>query len=67
MTLNPETAQLTPRTVTQITQIVAIVKDHAVRFWNKTNEEANEIKLSKIDVSVDLKGSFLPSKIDLAQ
>jgi hypothetical protein len=66
VTLNPETTKLTPRTLAQVMQVVAAIKSHAEVYWLEKEAEMSAIELSKIDVAVDLTGSFLPESPDAA-
>ena len=61
LTLYPENTQLTPRTMQQIIKAKSALVEHAKTFWAFSVEVATSIELSKIDVAVDLNGSFMPN------
>ena len=46
--------------MTQLLQTQASLRNHAKTFWGCSEQVAQQIKLSKIDVAVDMKGSFIP-------
>ena len=41
-------------------KIVVVIKDHLAIFWDDDEDELEEVELSKLDVTQDLKGSFMP-------
>lgn len=61
-TLNHETSRVNPRTMIELTKVLNAMKLHATSYWGLENEECDLFEITKIDVAVDLKGSFMPSK-----
>ena len=59
-TLTPESAQLTPRTIQQLRNVLEATKGWAEYVWRLDDEQLDAIAISKIDCAVDFKGSFLP-------
>ena len=59
VTLNPETSRLTPRTMTELKSIVSAMQLHAYTFWCLERENGRVFELSKIDIAIDLEGSFI--------
>lgn len=62
VTLTPETNSLTPRTLSQIMLVVKCASEHARVNLCLDVENKNKIKLSKLDVALDLQGSFIPRR-----
>ena len=62
MTLTSETASLSPRLMTQLRHALEVVRVHAKAFWQYTAEHTPCISITKIDIAIDLHGSFLPSQ-----
>ena len=60
ITLSPETAILTSISMQQLTRIVKTIREFSSAFWAFTEEMTSLIQLTKIDVTMDLEGSFLP-------
>ena len=58
--LTPESAQLTPRTIQQLRNIIEAIKRYALIVWRLDEEQIDAISMTKIDCAVDFKGSFLP-------
>ena len=61
-TLNHETSRVNPRTMIELTKVVNAMKLHAGAYWCLDKEESDRFEISKVDVAVDMKGSFIPSK-----
>ena len=61
ITLTPESANLTPRTLKQVRDILEKAKDYAKTYWSYSEEEAAEMVPTKIDIAIDMKGSFIPT------
>ena len=61
-TLNHETSRVNPRTMLELTKAVNAMRLHAASYWNFEKEECDVFEITKIDVAVDLKGAFMPSK-----
>ena len=61
LTMQPETNQLTPRTVTDLLKVLVAIKKHAEMTWRCSLSVANCIGISKIDLTMDLEGSFIPN------
>ena len=59
-TLTPESAQLTPRTIQQLRNVLEATKRWARYVWRLDDEQLDAITMTKIDCAVDFKGSFLP-------
>ena len=59
VTLKPETTQLTPRILSEMMHLLAAVRAHADVFWQYDEDELYAIDFTKIDVAVDMKGSFM--------
>ena len=63
VTITPETSMLTPRLLRQIDQARALVTNHALRYWTPSDPSSpHDITIGKIDVALDLYGSFIPEK-----
>ena len=58
--LTPESAQLTPRTIQQLRNVIEAIKRWAEYVWRLDEEQLDAIAMTKIDCAVDFKGSFLP-------
>ena len=63
-TLTPESARLTPRTIQQLRNVLEVIKRRAEYSWRLDEEKVDAIALTKVDVAVDFKGSFLPRSED---
>ena len=59
VSLNPETSRLTPRTMSELKAVVQAIQWHANTFWGIDGEADQQFELSKIDIAVDLGGSFI--------
>ena len=64
VTIRPETASLTPRTMNELKKVADEVNEHAMINWPTENKENRDIKLSKVDVACDFRGSFFPKAND---
>ena len=62
ITLNPEVAILNPRTLSQVKEVVSAIRTHASVFWQYDEGQLSGIELTKVDVSTDLRGSFIPCR-----
>ena len=60
ITLMPETAELGRRTVAQIHEAVKTVRRCAGAMWGFADQAVEQIEVTKVDVTMDYKGSFLP-------
>ena len=60
ITLTPETAWLTGWTVSQLHRVLETVKRCARAMWHFDDQSVELIELTKVDVTMDFKGSFLP-------
>ena len=60
ITLTPETAELSRRTVVQIHEAVKTVRRCAEDMWSFAHQAVEQIEVTKVDVTMDYKGSFLP-------
>ena len=60
-TLYPESTILNPRTMAQICQTRSALCAYAEAVWSWTDEEKALIEHSKIDIAVDMEGSFIPT------
>ena len=60
LTLKPETANLTPHMSTELVNIVKVIKEHLMITWDLDEDELDEIKMIKLDITQDLYGSFIP-------
>ena len=58
-TLNTETSRLTPRTMKELTKIVYAIRLHATALWGVDKDDSIRFEISKIDVAIDMKGSFM--------
>ena len=58
--LTPESAQLTPRTILHLRNVIEAIKRYALIVWRLDEEQIDAIAMTKIDCAVDFKGSFLP-------
>lgn len=45
--------------------VAAAIRLHAKAEWKYTEEDLATIELRKVDVAVDLKGSFMPQKTEI--
>ena len=61
-TLNHETSRVNPRTMLELTKVVNAMKSHAGVYWGLDKEESDLFEITKVDVAVDTKGSFMPKK-----
>ena len=60
-TLTPETAVLDPRFLKHLKLALPIVSEYARLFWGAgIGTPGYDVKVNKIDVAVDLSGSFIP-------
>ena len=59
ITLKPETALISPRTVIRLQKVVRAIKAHAMVYWDYPDVVDSPITLSKVDLAVDLSGAFL--------
>ena len=64
ITLTPETAELTCRTVADLHQALATVKQWAGAMWGFDEQAVGQIELTKLDVTMDFLGSLLPADPD---
>ena len=64
ITLTPETAELTCRTVADLHQALATVKQWAGAKWGFDEQAVGQIELTKLDVTMDFLGSLLPADPD---
>lgn len=48
--------------MTQIVQARAAIRHHAKSFWAYSDVDLTGIELNKVDVAVDLNGSFIPTQ-----
>ena len=62
LTMQPETSQLTPRTVADLLSVTTAIKKHAILDWGCTESVASCIAINKIDFTLDLEGSFIPEE-----
>ena len=46
----------------ELTKVVNAMKMHAGVYWGLDKEESDLFEITKIDVAVDMKGSFMPKK-----
>jgi len=53
---------LNEKTLHQLTQVIRATRTHADEYWRLNDEEINNMKPNKIDISIDLNGSFLIDK-----
>ena len=58
--LTPESAVLDPRFLNNALHIREVVEEHAKKHWSPGSTGAWQIKLGKLDVALDIRGSFLP-------
>ena len=56
----PESAKFTVQTLNDFKSIVSLVKTHSVTQWCMAEEEMDNIDISKVEATQDLKGSLLP-------
>ena len=47
--------------MTQLMQVLETTREHAEVFWGFSKDELAMIELTKLDVTVDMLGSFIPS------
>ena len=59
-TLKPETAWVNESLLVELKNIVRVVKDNLALFWDHNEDEVALIKLTKLDITQDLSGSFMP-------
>ena len=50
----------------QLQQLQATVAEHMELEWGYSEQQAREVRLSKIDVALDLAGAFLPANASAA-
>ena len=60
ITLTPESAILTPRTMNQFVKTQVALKEHFGGFCKCSGSAASQIEMTKIDIANDMKGSFIP-------
>ena len=46
--------------MTRFNNIVKIVREHARIYWTASEAGLGQVEITKLDVAVDMKGSFLP-------
>ena len=59
-TLNPETTGIDCRTMTDLVKVENVIKSHAKAYWGYNYEELKKIRINKIDIARDHRGSFIP-------
>ena len=60
VTLNSETSRITEFSMTRFNNIVKIVREHVRIYWTASEAGLDQVEITKLDVAVDMKGSFLP-------
>ena len=61
-TLSHETSRISPRFMKELTKVVNAMKFHAATYWGLDEEASHSIKITKIDITVDMKGAFMAAK-----
>ena len=51
ITLKPETSRLNPRMLTELMKIVKVIKDHLMVTWDLGDDELDDIRMTKLDVT----------------
>ena len=46
--------------MTQLMQVLETIREHAKVFWGLSKDDLAMIELIKVDVTVDMLGSFIP-------
>lgn len=62
MTINPESAKLDGILISQLNKVLQAMRNFAESYWQMTTEETEKIFITKVDVTVDLLGSFIPRR-----
>lgn len=65
-TLNPETTSIVANTIQDALNVEKVIKSHAKANWGYSTYELKQIRLGKIDIARDNKGSFIPDDQALA-
>ena len=60
ITFTADTNKIDCRTMSQLSELRAAVMEHAQFEWGLSEDQANEVRLNKIDVALDMAGAFLP-------
>ena len=60
LTPSPGTSELSEFTVRNFLQAKRALQEHAKVHWGCSEEETGRISISKLDTTIDLKGSFIP-------
>lgn len=51
ITLKPEKADLTPRMLTELKKVVKVIKNHLMITWDLGDDELDDIRMTKLDVT----------------
>ena len=60
-TLEPSTASVTPRLMTNIKKVEAVVKGFMDVNYGYDEDELDEVQMIKLDTAQDLHGAFIPT------
>jgi len=66
VTISPQTNTVNSQSMTNFNRIVSVFKRHSGTFWAYDEMTQRKITLGKIDIAIDLEGSFLPCRRKLA-
>ncbi len=64
MTLSAETHELDSMMICRINKVLEAIKKFALCFWRTTEEDVSNFEITKLDITKDLKGAFLPESFD---
>jgi hypothetical protein len=67
ITLMPDTSKLKIDTVGKIKTILKVINQFCVTYMPSSELNIFDFKIIKVDTTVDLKGSFLPSSLENAK